>query len=42
MKEKKKKEEGDEPRIRLLTTENKLMVTGREVGRRMGKTGNGD
>ena len=35
-KEKKKERERDKPRIRLLTIENKLIVTGGEVGGGLG------
>ena len=40
--EQRKKRERDKPRNRLLTIENKLMVTRGEVGRGMGVTGDGD
>ena len=33
---------GDKPRNRLLTIENKLMVTREEVGGGMGEIGDGD
>ena len=36
------KREGGKPRNKLLTIENKLMVTSREVGGGIGKTSNGD
>ena len=36
------KRERDKPRNRLLTTENKLMVTKREVGGGMGEKSDGD
>ena len=40
--QRRKKREGGKPRNRLLTVENKQMVTRREVGGKMGKIGDGD
>ena len=39
---KRKKKKRDKPRIRLLTIENKLMVTRGEVGRVLREIGDGD